>query len=110
LGITADAKGPWLAGLRLRYIGAYPLEESGTQKSQPAFTANLKLGYRINPRWQVSADILNLFNAKADDVAYWGSSCTRAEGAACNNGEGIDGRLVHPMEPRTVRLSVRASL
>jgi hypothetical protein len=29
---------------------------------------------------------------------------------ACNNGNGIDGRLVHPMEPRTIRLSLRASL
>ena len=110
LGVTADNKGPWLAGVRLRYIGAYPLEETGTEKSAPAFTTNLKLGYRANDRWQLSADILNLFNTKAYDIAYWGTSCTRSEGVACNNGNGIDGRLVHPMEPRTVRLSLRASL
>ncbi len=110
LGITADAKGPWLAGVRLRYIGAYPLEETGTEKASPAFTANVKLGYRIDPRWQLSADILNLFNAKAYDIAYWGSSCTRSEGVACNNGNGVDGRLVHPMEPRTIRVSIKASL
>jgi len=110
LGVTADNKGPWLVGVRLRYIGAYPLEETGTEKSSPAFTTNLKLGYRANDRWQLSADILNLFNTKAYDIAYWGTSCTRSEGVACNNGNGIDGRLVHPMEPRTVRLSLRASL
>ena len=110
LGITADAKGPWLAGMRMRYIGAYPLEETGTKKAQPAFTTNVKLGYRIDLRWELSADILNLFNAKAYDIAYWGSSCTRSEGVACNNGNGIDGRLAHPMEPRTIRLSLRASL
>ncbi len=110
LGVTADAKGPWLAGVRLRYIGSYPLEETGTEKSQPAFTTNVKLGYRIDRHWELSADILNLFDTKAYDIAYWGSSCTRSEGVACNNGNGIDGRLVHPMEPRTIRLSLRASL
>jgi outer membrane receptor protein involved in Fe transport len=110
MGISADAKGPWLAGVRLRYIGAYPLEETGTQKSSPAFTTNVKLGYRIDPRWQLSADILNLFDTKAYDIAYWGTSCTRSEGVACNSGNGIDGRLVHPMEPRTIRVSIRASL
>jgi hypothetical protein len=110
MGITADAKGPWLLGIRLRYIGAYPLEETGTEKAQPAFTTNVRMGYRIDPRWELSADILNLFNTKAYDIAYWGSSCTRSEGVACNDGKGVDGRLVHPMEPLTVRLSLRASL
>ena len=110
LGVTADAKGPWLAGIRLRYIGTYPLEETGTEKSSPAFTTNLKLGYRFNERWQIAADILNLFDRKANDIEYWGTSCTRNEGVACNNGNGYTGRLVHPMEPRTIRLSLRASL
>jgi hypothetical protein len=28
---------------------------------------------------------------------------------SCNNRDGIDGRLVHPSEPRTVRVSMRAT-
>lgn len=66
--------------------------------------------YRIDRYRGLGADILNLFNTKAYDIAYWGSSCTRSEGVACNDGNGIDGRPVHPMEPRTIRLSLRASL
>ena len=109
MGVSVDAQGSWFAGLRLRYIGAYPLEETGAQKSTPFLTANLKLGYRFNRHWQASLDVLNLFDRKANDVEYWGTSCTRTEGPGCNGGAGFDGRLVHPLEPRTFRASVRAS-
>ena len=70
-------------------------------------TGNLKVGDRLSTQVRVTVDVLNLFNRKANDIEYWGSSCTPAEGRACNNGAGIDGRLVHPMEPRTVRVSMR---
>lgn len=109
LGISADDGGAWFGGLRLRYVGAYPLEETGEQKSTPFLTTNLKVGYRFDRRWRLTVDILNLLDRKANDIEYWGSSCTRTEGPNCNNGDGFDGRLVHPMEPRTVRVSLRAN-
>jgi hypothetical protein len=93
----------------LRYIGSYPLEETGVQKSTAFLTANLKIGYRVSPKVQVSLDILNLLGSKANDIEYWGTSCTRREGAGCNGGEGFEGRLLHPLEPRTIRVSMRAS-
>ena len=72
-------------------------------------TANLKVGYRFSPRLRITVDVLNLFDRKANDIEYWSTSCTRAEGPACNGGEGFDGRLVHPLEPRTLRVSARSS-
>ena len=110
MGISADAQGTWFGGLRLRYLAAYPLEETGTQKSTPFLTANLKVGYRLNPQWRVTLDVLNLFDRRANDIEYWGSSCTRAEGPGCNGSAGFEGRLVHPLEPRTLRVIVRANL
>lgn len=109
LGIAADNGGKWFGGLRLRYLGAYALEETGQEKSAPFWTANLKLGYRIQPKVQLSVDVLNLFDRKANDIEYWGGACTRSEqiGGTCNGG--IDGRLIHPLEPRTFRVSLRAS-
>ncbi len=109
LGLSADPHGHWFGGLRLRYIGAYALEETGEHQSSPTLTANLKLGYRYSPQWQVTLDILNLFDRRANDIEYWGAACSRADGAGCNGGSGIDGRLIHPMEPRTLRLALRAS-
>lgn len=109
LGITADNGGKWFGGLRMRYLGAYALEETGQEKSSPFWTTNLKLGYRIEPKMQLSFDVLNLFDRPANDIEYWGGACTRNEqaGGTCNGG--IDGRLVHPLEPRTFRVSLRVS-
>jgi outer membrane receptor protein involved in Fe transport len=109
LGVSADRGGAWFGGLRTRYIGAYPLEETGRETSRALLTTNLKLGYRVSRKLQLAADILNLFDRAANDIEYWGGACTRGEqaGSACRGG--IDGRLVHPLEPRTVRLSLRST-
>ncbi|MDB5816451.1 MAG: putative TonB-dependent receptor [Rhizobacter sp.] len=109
VGVSVERQGPWFGGLRLRYLGAYPLEETGTRKSSAFMTANLKLGYRVTQDVRLTLDVLNLFDRKANDIEYWGSSCTASEGAACNGGAGFDGKLVHPLEPRTFRVSARMS-
>ena len=109
LGGTIDPGGRWFGGVRLRYLGAYPLEESGKEKSTPFVMANLKLGYRVDPRLQITLDVLNVLDRKANDIEYHGGACTRSETLAGSCGGGIDGRLVHPLEPRTLRLSMRAS-
>ncbi|TXT31889.1 MAG: putative TonB-dependent receptor [Rhodocyclaceae bacterium] len=107
MAVTADRGGTWFGGLRLRYLGAYALEETGEQKSTAFWMINLKAGYRFSPKLQVSLDVLNLFDKKANDIEYWGGACTRNEtlGGAC--GGGIDGKLVHPLEPRTIRVGLR---
>ena len=105
-----DPGGAWSAGLRLRYIGRYALEESGSERSGGAFTVNAKLAWRPAPGWELGLDLLNALNTKAHDIEYWGNACTRREGAACGGGEGLPGRLVHPMEPRSLRFSVRVKL
>ncbi|RZI82727.1 MAG: TonB-dependent receptor [Rubrivivax sp.] len=109
LALTADNQGAWFGGLRLRYVGAYALEETGEQKSSPFWTTNLKAGYRFTPQLQIALDILNVFDRRANDIEYWGAACSRNDGPGCNGGDGIDGRLVHPMEPRTFRVAMRAS-
>ncbi len=109
LGVSIDRDGKWFGGLRTRYIGAYALEETGTQRSRPVLTSNLKLGYRIARNWQLALDVLNLFDRRANDIEYWGGACTRREQAAGACGDGIDARLVHPLEPRTLRASLRTA-
>ncbi len=108
LGLTADQGGKWFGGVRLRYLGAYALEETGTQKSTPFLMASLKAGYLVDRNLQFTLDVLNLFNRKANDIEYWGNACTRNEQAsgACGT-DGIAGRLIHPLEPRTLRLGMR---
>jgi outer membrane receptor protein involved in Fe transport len=109
LALTTDNGGPWFGGLRLRYLGAYALEETVEQKSTAFWMANLKAGYRFSPKLQVTLDVLNLFDKQANDIEYWGGACTRNETLGGSCGGGIDGKLVHPLEPRTFRLGLRAS-
>lgn len=99
----------WFGGARLRYLGAYALEETNQQRSTPFWITNLKLGYHVTPRLQLRLDILNLFDRRANDIEYWGGACTRREQAGGVCGDGIDGRLIHPLEPRTARLGLRAT-
>ena len=107
LGLTLDRREKWFGGLRLRYIGAYALEETGRERSDAFWMVNARAGYRFDPRLQLTVDVLNLLGSRAHDITYWGAACSRADGAGCNGGDGIDGRLVHPLEPRTVRLALR---
>uniref|UniRef100_Q47FF0 TonB-dependent receptor n=1 Tax=Dechloromonas aromatica (strain RCB) TaxID=159087 RepID=Q47FF0_DECAR len=113
LGLTLDGGGRWFGGIRVRYLAPYSLEETGSEKSQAFWMANLKAGYRFNKQWQLSLDVLNLFDKKANDIEYWGGACTRSEAtlgtAGCGGGSAIDGHLVHPLEPRTVRLGLRVN-
>lgn len=113
LGLTLDDGGPWFGGVRLRYLGSYDLEETGREQSQAFWMTNLKLGYRFNKQWQATLDVLNLFDKQANDIEYWGGACSRSEAQAgvggCGSGGAIDGRLIHPLEPRTLRLGLRVS-
>lgn len=115
IGVIADQGGHWFGGIRMRYLGSYDLEETGTEKSRAFWMTNLKLGYRFDKQWQLTLDVINLFDKKANDIEYWGGACSRNEGPNCGGStnpaepSGIDGRLVHPLEPRTIRLGVKAS-
>lgn len=72
-------------------------------------------GYRITPaKLQITLDVLNLFDKKANDIEYWGGACTRNEAMAGTGGYGtgtaIDGRLVHPLEPHLPHRAARQFL
>ncbi len=107
---TFDKGYDWFGGVRVRYLGAYPLDEAGNEKSSAFWTTNLKLGYRYDKKIQFSLDVLNAFNSQANDIEYSGASCTALEGAGCGGGDGIDGRLLHPLEPRSLRFGVRINI
>jgi hypothetical protein len=51
--------------------------------------------------------VFNIAGKKGNDIEYAYASCTAGEVASGACGGGIDGRHVHPMEPRSARLSAR---
>ncbi|MBK7234927.1 MAG: TonB-dependent receptor [Sterolibacteriaceae bacterium] len=102
VGVSLD-RGEWFGGLRLRHFGRRPLIEDNSVHSGSSTLINLRAGYRINRSLQVSLDVLNLLDREVSDIEYFYESRLARE-----TGPVSDIHL-HPAEPRTLRLSLRAS-
>ena len=92
----------WSGSLQLRYLGARPLTEDGSVVAPSTTLLNARLGYRLNPNLEIFLDVFNLANARANDIEYFYVSRLAGEPQA-----GIADRHVHPVEPRSVRLTAR---
>jgi outer membrane receptor protein involved in Fe transport len=100
-GIGVNDLGPWSGAFQLRYFGPRPLVEDNSVRSGSTMLAYLRAGYRIDRDWKIGLDVFNLFDRKASDIDYYYRSRLMGEPAA-----GIDDVHFHPVEPRSVRLSV----
>lgn len=89
--------------LRLRYLGARPLIEDDSVRSDPSTLLSLRLGYALTPRLALSADVFNVLNANASDIDYFYES--RLSGET----DPVSDRHFHPVEPRSVRVSLRTT-
>lgn len=99
-GITVDSFGPWYGMLQYRYFGPRPLLEDNSVRSQSTQVTNLRVGYKIDPKWRVHLDVFNLFDRQDHDIDYFYASQLRSETAA------VDDIHFHPIEPRTLRFTV----
>ena len=105
-GITY-IEGPLTASLRLRYMGPRALDTLNTVRSRATTLLNFGARYAVNRQLTLGLDVFNLAGRKGNDIEYFYASCTAGEvaGGSCNGG--VNDRHVHPMEPRTVRVSAR---
>lgn len=100
-GVTVKDLGRWHAGFELRYFGQRPLIEDNSVRSASTTLAYGRIGYRIDSRTRVTLDGFNLFNRRASDIDYYYASRLPGEDA-----EGVGDRHFHPVEPRTLRLTL----
>jgi hypothetical protein len=91
----------WFGAMRLRYFGARPLIEDNSVRSKPTALLNGRVGYNFANGISLSLDVLNLTNAKADQITYFYTSRLPGESA-----EGVADRHFHPVEPTAVRLTL----
>jgi outer membrane receptor protein involved in Fe transport len=119
-GITLGERTGWFSGLRYRYFGPRPLTEDGAFVSPATGLLNGRLGYRFENGWRMQLDGFNLLNGKSDQITYaYGSliksdslfaMCFPAVGAptapaaVCQTG--VMDRVLHPVEPLAIRLTV----
>ena len=100
-GITFGEGLGWFGALRLRYFGPRPLIEDNSVRSKATALLNGRVGYAFENGFSLSLDILNLTNAKADQITYFYESRLPGEPA-----EGVADKHFHPAEPTAVRLTL----
>ena len=101
-GFVAKYKQTSLA-MRLRHFGSYSLIEDNSVRADPLTVVNARLEYQIG-RIELAADLLNVFNAKDNEIEYFYASRLPGEPAG-----GIEDRHVRPIEPRQLRVSAKVT-
>jgi len=86
-------------GVRLRYFSSQPIIEDDSERQPESTIVNALVGYRWS-RYEISAEGLNLFDSKADDIAYYYASRLPGELG------GVNDFHLHPPEPFQVRGSL----
>jgi outer membrane receptor protein involved in Fe transport len=102
-GVLVDNLGPWFGGLQWRDLGPYPVVDGQQYPRDKGYSeVNMDVGYKVNGRLKVQANIYNLLNEKADAAAYDYTSRLTPTSAP------VTGLQVHPLEPISARLAVTA--
>ena len=101
VGAVISDRGPWSGQFQLRYFGPRPLIEDNSQRSDATMLAYLRLGYQLSRKTRLALDVFNVFDAKASDIDYYYTSRLKGEPA-----EGVADRHFHPVEPRSLRLTL----
>ena len=100
-GATVTGLGRWSGGVQARYFGPRPLIEDGSVTSRSTALLYGRIGYALSNKTRLSLDVFNLLDRKASDVDYLYQSRLRGEPA-----EGAEDIHFHPVEPRSVRLTL----
>jgi len=119
-GIRFGEPTGWFSALRYRYFGPRPLTEDNAFVSPATGLLSGRLGYRFDNGWRVQLDAFNLLNSRSDQITYaYGSllksdslfaMCFPSSGAptvpsaVCQTG--VMDRVLHPVEPLAVRLTI----
>ena len=104
LGATLTEIGPWFGQFQLRYFGPRPLIEDNSQSSNATTLAYLRVGYKIDRDLRLALDVFNLFDRKASDIDYYYASRLPGEPP-----QGVNDIHFHPVEPRSLRLTLTAN-
>lgn len=103
VGLAIDHPSGWFGGARLRHFGEAPLIEDASVESDPTTLVNLEVGYHITKSVQLSAALYNVFDSSDNDITYFYESQLPGEA------EPVNDIHFHPVEPRTFRLTLRAT-
>ena len=91
----------WSLDFRARYFGSRALTADDQERSPALTLCSLRVGREISKTLTLNADIFNLFNVFGDDVSYY--YLAQLKGAPAK-----EDFMVHPTEPRSLRVTMVA--
>ena len=103
VGVAIDHPSGWFGGARFRHFGEAALIEDNRVRSEPTTLVNLEAGYRFWKRYKISAAVYNVFDSEDNDITYFYESQLASET------QPVEDIHFHPVEPRTVRVTLSAS-
>ena len=99
-GVTVQNYKSFWGSLRLRAFGPRNLTSDAIYRSSSTVLLNAEVGYHINEKWRVSAQLFNLLNRYDHDIDYAYTSRITPTGAAAFTD------VFHPVEPFQVRFTL----
>jgi outer membrane receptor protein involved in Fe transport len=103
VGVAIDHPSGWFGGARFRHFGEAPLIEDDSVRSDGTTVVNLETGYRFAKRYKLSAALYNVFDSKDNDITYF------YESQLANESAPVADIHFHPVEPRTLRVTLSGS-
>ena len=100
-GLSFDNLDGWFGHVKVRYFGERPLIEDNSVRSNSSTPVSARIGYRFDNGFIVRLDGYNLLDEETSQIDYFYESRLPGEPAG-----GVEDVHFHPMEPRSVRLSV----
>ena len=100
VGVAIQHPSGWFGGARFRHFGEAPLIEDNSVRSNPTTVVNAEIGRRIGERFSVALAVYNIFDTDDNDITYFYESQLAGEPAP------VEDRHFHPVEPRTLRLTL----
>lgn len=102
LGMIVDDLDNWSGGIRLRYLGEAPLTEARLPRSKSTFLMNAQATYQFTPNLSVSLELMNVLDSEDRDITYFYESQLPGEATP------VEDIHFHPVEPRSLRVSLQA--
>jgi outer membrane cobalamin receptor len=95
-GLTYAGNNGLTASIRVRHFGDAALTDDESVFKDSSTLVNLGISY-THSTWEIGVDMLNIFDAQDDDIAYF------FESKLPNEVAGIEDIHFHPSNPRSVR-------
>jgi len=102
LGLIVNDLHNWSGGLRIRYLGEAPLIEDNSVRSDATVLVNAQATYQFARNWSATLEVLDIFDSQDNDITYFYESRLPSESVAQED------LHFHPVEPRSLRLTVQA--